>query len=92
MKPIYRCDFCASTGTEEEMYEHEVYCEANPNRKSCMYCDHKKIVLHPELSYKCDIKEVPDGKQYINCDSFVLKPGNLFNTNDILFGSLFGKH
>ena len=42
MKPIYKCDFCSTTGTEEEIYQHEAYCDCNPNRKACSCCENKK--------------------------------------------------
>lgn len=90
MKALYKCDFCDKIGTEEEIYEHEIYCENNPKRMSCRYCTNKKtkFVNGSGITYLCDAKEIPEGCEYINCDKFTLIKMNDFSVNDI-FGSLF---
>lgn len=90
MKPLYKCDFCDMTGTEENVYIHEATCINNPKRKSCQYCTNKKtkFINGSGITYLCDFKDIPEEQQYINCDKFALKKMNVFPIDDI-FGSFF---
>ena len=74
MKALYKCDFCSTTGTQEEIYRHEAHCNHNPNRMTCSCCENGKIIFKDKnIIYKCKYKDIPEGKQYINCDKFTLK-------------------
>lgn len=42
MKPVYKCDWCKTMGTEEEILEHEKTCMANINLHSCYTCANRK--------------------------------------------------
>ena len=87
MKPLYKCDFCDMTGTEENVYIHEATCTDNPNRKSCQYCENKKTSFNSsKVIYTCDFKNIPEGQQYINCDKFTLK---IKKMNDFSVSGIF---
>ena len=38
MRQIFKCEYCAFLGTEEEVIAHEKVCTSNYNRKSCYTC------------------------------------------------------
>lgn len=91
MKALYKCDFCDMTGTEEDIHNHEAYCENNPARMSCQYCEHKKIDFANgivKIRYECKFKDIPEGQQYVNCDKFTLNEMVNISTQN-LFGSFF---
>jgi hypothetical protein len=90
MKALYKCDFCDKIGTTEEIYEHEIYCENNPKRTSCSYCANKetKFINGCGITYTCNVKEIPEGCEYINCDKFTLKEMADISINDIFGGFL----
>ena len=91
MKALYKCDFCDMTGTEEDIREHEIYCENNPARMSCQYCEYKKTnFVNGKGRYECKFKDIPEGQQYMNCDKFALKKMTNISMED-LFGSFFPK-
>lgn len=88
MKPVFKCDYCAFMGTEEEVKEHEITCTENYDRKSCFTCKHK--ILKGISRYECACgKEIPDGKMFEFCPQYERKekPDGPF---DYLFGNMFG--
>lgn len=38
MKQAWKCDFCSTTGTLEEIVVHETKCVFNPDKKLCWTC------------------------------------------------------
>lgn len=38
MKIIYRCDYCNTIGTEDEIQAHEASCLHNPDNRCCLSC------------------------------------------------------
>lgn len=66
MKPIYRCEYCDVTGTEEEIREHEEKCIKNYNKKSCLTCKHCETDGIKSVKCKLGI-EIEEDKYYENC-------------------------
>lgn len=72
MKELYRCDYCDKIGTIEELTEHEPICENNPKKRNCGTCDNAKFINLNQ--FECKIhpdRDVPEGKEYINCSDHV---------------------
>lgn len=90
MKPVFKCDYCSTMGTEEEIKEHEPVCSSNHDRKSCHTCVHKKLGSKDgQLYYECKInKEIPQGKIIEFCDSYERK-GRPEGIWDAVFGDFF---
>ena len=66
MKPIYRCEYCDVTGTEEEIREHEEKCIKNYNKKGCLTC--KYCETDGINTVKCKQgTEIAEGKYCENC-------------------------
>ena len=66
MKPIYRCEYCTFTGTEEEVLKHEEKCIKNYNKKSCLTCKHCET--DGIKSVKCKQgTELAEDQYYENC-------------------------
>ena len=66
MKPLYRCEYCDVTGTEEEIREHEEKCIKNYKKKSCFTCKH--CATDGVQSVKCKLGiEIEEDKYYENC-------------------------
>ena len=66
MRPIYRCEYCDFTGTEEEELTHEEKCIKNYNKKSCFTCKHCET--DGIKSVKCKLgTEIAEDKYYENC-------------------------
>ena len=38
MKIIYKCDYCNTIGTEDEIQAHEASCLHNPDNRCCLSC------------------------------------------------------
>ena len=68
MKPIYRCEYCDVTGTEEEIRKHEEECIKNYNKKSCLTCKHCSTDGFKKIECKKG-KEILEEKMYTNCSS-----------------------
>lgn len=66
MKPIYRCEYCDVTGTEEEILEHEEECVQNYNKKSCLTCKYCSTDGFRQVKCK-NGKEIPEGKIVERC-------------------------
>ena len=66
MKPIYRCEYCDVTGTEEEIREHEEKCIKNYNKKSCLTCKHCSTDGIKKVECKQG-REIPEGQMYSDC-------------------------
>lgn len=66
MKPIYRCEYCDVTGTEEEVQKHEEECIKNYNKKSCYTCKHCNTDGLKKVECKKG-KEIPEGKYFERC-------------------------
>jgi hypothetical protein len=66
MKPIYRCEYCDVTGTEEEIREHEENCVKNYNKKGCLTCKHCSTDGLKTVKCKKSI-EIPEGKMIEKC-------------------------
>jgi hypothetical protein len=87
MKPVFKCDYCDKTGTEDEIKKHELECFDNYDRKSCFTCVHKELgtCTSNMLAYNCKLgKEIPEGKIFEFCPQY----GRKEKTN--LFSDLFG--
>lgn len=69
MKPIYRCEYCDVTGTEEEIREHEEKCAKNYNKRSCLTCKHCSTDGFSKIECK-NGKEVPEGKMFERCPAY----------------------
>ena len=67
MKPVYKCDWCKTMGTEEEILEHEKTCMANINLRSCYTCVNRKGLAALECKAGINIP----GDHYIqHCDKW----------------------
>lgn len=96
MKPVYKCDYCSYTGTEEEVKAHEEKCFNNYDRRNCRTCEHRKIEKSAlgNFQYKCDAgKEIPVNHMIEFCNSYEKKDTQFSNgVYDIFSGlGLFGK-
>lgn len=91
MKPLYRCDWCVKTGTEEEIAEHEKTCLCNTTLRSCHTC------LNEEgfLTIKCKKGvEIPSGCYMQNCEKWqeglTFDAKNFFSSDVISVGGILG--
>ena len=66
MKPLYRCEYCEFTGTEEEVKEHEATCIKNYNLKGCLTCVHCNTDGFKTITCMAG-REIPEGQMYQNC-------------------------
>ena len=66
MKPVYRCDYCDVTGTEEEILKHEAECIKNPHNRGCFSCKHCETDGFKNVACKQG-REIPDGKYVERC-------------------------
>ena len=88
MKPLYKCDWCKTTGTEEEILEHEKTCTLNINLHACYTCANRKRIS--ALECKAGIN-IPENHYIQNCDKWEegkhLDPNNpIENFFDAIFG------
>lgn len=88
MKPVYKCDWCKTTGTEEEILEHEKTCTLNINLHACYTCANRKRIS--ALECKAGIK-IPENHYIQNCNKWEegkhLDPNNpIENFFDAIFG------
>lgn len=91
MKPVFKCDYCSTMGTEEEIREHEPICHDNYDRKSCYTCIHKKgfKMVDSKILYECEEeKDIPAGCVYEFCPSYERKEKSNSPIKDI-FGGIF---
>lgn len=90
MKPVFKCEYCTFTGTEEEVKAHEDTCFGNYNKKSCYTCKNRKYLSMKQV--KCNAgKEVPENMIFENCEKYEREEESKLNTPlDGLFGSFFG--
>jgi hypothetical protein len=68
MKPIYRCEYCDFTGTEEEVQKHEEECVKNYNKKGCLTCKHCSTDGLKTVKCKEGV-EIPEGKYITGCSN-----------------------
>lgn len=66
MKPIYRCEYCDFTGTEEEVLKHEEDCAKNYHLKGCYTCKHCSTDGFKTVKCKSGT-EIPEGKYVKGC-------------------------
>ena len=67
MKPVFKCDYCDTIGTEEEIKKHEVECTENYTRRSCFTCKYGRGLLN----FKCAAgTEIPGGKFVEFCKKY----------------------
>ena len=89
MKPVYRCEYCSNTGTEDEIREHEIHCLFNYDRKSCRTCKHKDPQSF--MNYKCLLgTEIKEGCLIEFCSKYEWDEKDItkLSTTDV-FGGLF---
>lgn len=73
MKPVFKCDYCEKTGTEEEIREHEEKCTENYTKRSCYTCEFRGRFTMEErkIKYECaQGKDIPAGRIYENCELY----------------------
>lgn len=88
MKPIYKCDWCKTTGTEEEIFEHEKTCTLNTNLHTCYTCANRKRIA--ALECKAGIN-IPENHYIQHCDKWEEgKPLDLNNPMGNIFDAFFG--
>ena len=63
MKPVYKCDYCNVTGTENFVRRHESECPDNPNLRTCCTCSN------------CDSIEMFGKFLKFHCNSGIRVPG-----------------
>ena len=86
MKPLYRCDYCTYTGTEEEVNNHEAICIKNYNLKGCLSCAHCNTDGFTTIM--CEVgRDIPEGKMFEDCDSYERREKVDYNS---FFNNLFG--
>lgn len=92
MKPVFKCDYCSTMGTEEEIREHEPICRDNYDRRSCHTCAHKTTKPKDKRwCYECEIGvEIPEGKLFEFCNNYERKE-KVNNPLGDLFGNIFGR-
>lgn len=90
MKPIFRCEYCNFTGTEEEVSKHEEECFDNYTKRSCWTCQHRCFNGFTEI--KCEIgKEIPSGKMMTFCPEYERKEKQDYGSSlNNIFGNMFG--
>ena len=92
MKPIYRCDYCPKTGTEEELKKHEAQCVYNKAKRACFTCGYRKGWGFG--TFKCQQNiEIPKDSYIEDCpnwaeDKHEFDPQNPYTS---LFESFLGK-
>lgn len=92
MKPVFKCDYCAKMGTEEEIREHEPNCSENYDRRSCYTCVHKRIKCDKDKNWYFDCeaeKEIPRGSIIEFCPKYEFKKKS-DSPLENLFGDIFG--
>lgn len=90
MKPIFRCEYCNFTGTEEEILKHEDECFDNYTKRSCWSCQHRCLKSLTEI--KCGVgQDIPSGQIMQFCPKYERKekPDYGSGLNNI-FGNMFG--
>lgn len=88
MRQIFKCEYCAFLGTEEEVIAHEKVCTSNYNRKSCYTCMHQKYKTGVGFSCAKDI-QILDGKINEFCECYEREKASDTSLAS-LFGVLFG--
>ena len=87
MKPVFRCEYCDFTGTEEEVCNHEEECFENYTKRSCWTCQHRSF---KGLEIKCEVgREIPSGKMITFCPEYERKEKKNYDLGGI-FGNMFG--
>lgn len=90
MKPVFKCEYCEFTGTDEQVNAHEATCIYNYNKKSCWTCRNRGFLNLKQL--KCNAgKEVPENMIFENCEKYERKEKSESHMplTDV-FGSFFG--
>lgn len=87
MKPVYKCEYCTFTGTEDEVREHEVRCTENYDRRSCYTCEHRG---NGGSQFQCNCgRDIPANHIYEFCPNYCRKSEDkLTNVLDMLFGAV----
>lgn len=88
MKPVYKCDWCKTIGTEEEILEHEKTCTLNTNLHTCYTCANRKGLATLECRVGIDI---PKDSYIQHCDKWKEgEPLDLSNPMGNIFDMVFG--
>lgn len=88
MKPLFKCEYCAFYGTEEEVREHEPNCYDNYDKRSCYTCQYKRYKNLKQFECTCG-KEIPEGKIFEFCGNYERKEKSELSYSDV-FKDLFG--
>ena len=89
MKALYRCDYCDTIGTENEIFKHEAQCRKNPRRLNCSTCQHHGYVNFKQI--KCNLhpeREIKEEHEVINCPGHEVRE-SYTDIEDIIH-SMFG--
>ena len=87
MKPLYRCEYCDFTGTEEEVKEHEATCIKNYNLKGCLTCMNCNTDGFSSITCMAG-RDIPEGHMYKDCSDY--KQGEVKVTGFMsMFSDLF---
>ena len=66
MRPLYRCDYCDFTGTEDEVKSHEEGCIKNHTLKGCFTCAHCNTDGFSSITCMAG-RDIPDGHMIQGC-------------------------
>ena len=89
MKPIFRCEYCQFTGTEEEVLKHEDECFENYTKRSCWTCQYGGYKGWEEI--ECEVgQEIPPGKMMTFCPQYKRKEKQSYGDVSDLFKVMFG--
>ena len=72
MKLVWKCDYCSTTGTKEDVKVHENKCTFNPRNRTCHSCDNRIQSKYYDGSDECEIHDwayffdVDDGDKKCN--------------------------
>lgn len=88
MKLVYKCDWCKTMGTEEEILEHEKTCALNTNLHTCYTCANRKRIAAIECKVGISI---PENHYIQHCDKW--EEGKHLDLNSPMenfFDTIFG--
>ena len=90
MKPVFRCEYCARIGVEEDIATHEKECIHNHDRKSCLTCKYRNRKCITNVT--CTLgKDVPAGMCIEYCDSYEWDEIDHTTNNIVDANSIFGR-
>ena len=92
MKPIYKCDYCSTTGIEEEIKKHEENCVANKAKRTCYTCGYRKGWGIKTFNCQQGV-EIPEGKYMEGCPNWTedKREFDAKNPYTSIFESFLGK-